>query len=130
MKNRFLNFVKWFFIVLGVLFLFEMLILSGIFMGFNSIKETEFKPASNMAKLKEIRPVIDYAEKYKTENNSYPKSVDVKLKNGEYTYETMNNSNCFKIIYKNKNVQKDYSKCSINTENSNSATESYSEITK
>ena len=39
MKERFLNFIKWFFIVLGVLFLMQLLILSGIFIGFNTIKE-------------------------------------------------------------------------------------------
>ncbi len=127
MKERFLNFIKWFFIILGILFLIQLLIMSGIFIGFNSIKETEIKPAN--ANLKEIRPIINYVEDYREKNNKYPDSVDIKLKHGEYTYETGNNSNCYKIIYNNIKTKKEYGSCTINSENSNSKTETYSETT-
>ena len=46
--------------------------------------------------LKEIQSIVDYAEKYRSENNKYPDSVDIKIKKGEYNYETSNNSNCYK----------------------------------
>ena len=130
MKERFLNIVKWFFIILGVLFLLQLLLLSGIFIGFNSIKEPDIKIKPVNANSKEIQPVVDYVEKYRTENNKYPDNVDVKIKKGEYKYETSNNSNCYKIIYTNKKTEKTYSCCTINSENSNSREESFSEITK
>ena len=128
MKERFLNFLKWLFIVLGILFLIQLLILSGIFIGFNSFKESGFKVEN--ANKKEIQPIIDYVEKYRAENNKYPDSVDVKIKKGEYEYSTSNNSDCYKITFKNKKFEKEYNCCTINTENSNSKSESYSEITK
>ena len=129
MKERFLNFLKWFFIVLGVLFAIQLLILSGIFIGFNSIKEPEIKIENNKS-LKELQPIIDYAEKYRSENNRYPDNIDIKIKKGEYKYSTSNNSNCYQLIYDYKKVHKDYGCCTMNSENSNSKSESYSEIRK
>ena len=131
MKERALNFLKWFFIVLGVLFFIQLILLSGIFIGFNSIKEPNFKDIKvENTNLKELQPVIDYAEKIRAENNKYPENVDIKLKKGEYSYETSNNSNCFKVIYTNKKNEKTYECCTINSENSNSKSESYSEVVK
>ena len=127
MKERFLSFIKWFFIVLGVLFLIQLLILSGIFIGFNTVKESDIKPTS--PNLKELQPIIDYVDKYKKENNKYPSAVDVKLKKGEYEYTTSNDSNCYKITYKYKKTTKEYNCCTINSENTNSKSESYSEFT-
>ncbi len=130
MKERFLNFLKWFFIVLGILFAIQLLLLSGIFIGFNSIKEPDLKIKTNNANLKELQPIIDYAEKYRQENNKYPDSIDIKLKKGEYKYSTKNNSNCYEIQFNYKNKEKNYGCCTMNSENSNSKSESYSEITK
>ncbi len=129
MKERFLNVLKWFFIILGVLFLFQMLILSGIFIGFNSIKEPDIKIKPSDMKLKEIQPVVDYAEKYRSENNSYPDKIDIKIKHGTYKYETSNNSNCYKIEHIYKDIKKEYECCTLNSENSNSKSESFSQTT-
>ena len=128
MKERFLNFIKWFFIILGILFLIQLLILSGIFIGFSTIKEPDVKVEN--VNLKEIQPIVDYADKYRKENNKYPENVDVKIKKGEYKYSTSNNSNCYQITYTHKNTTKEYSCCMTSSENSNSKSESYSEVTK
>lgn len=130
MKERFLNFIKWFFIILGVLFLIQLLLLSGIFIGFNSVKEPDIKVKPHNSNLKEIKPIIDYVEKYRSENNKYPDSVDIKIKKGEYRYETSNNSNCYKVVFENKKNKKEYSCCTLNSENSNSKSESYFETVK
>ena len=130
MKERFLNFLKWFFIILGVLFFIMLLLLSGIFIGFNSVKEPNFNDIKlENANLKEIQPVIDYAEKYRSENNKYPSEVSIKLKKGEYKYSVKNDSNCFEVEYNYKKIQKNYGCCKMNSENSNSKEESYSQIT-
>lgn len=133
MKERFLNFLKWFFIVLGVLFFIQLLLLSGIFICFSAIKEPdiksfEIKPVN--IKAKEIQPIIDYAEKFRSENNKYPDSVDIQIKKGEYEYSTSNNSDCYKIIYKNKKSENTYERCTMGSENSSSKSESYLEVTK
>ena len=128
MKNKFLNFIKWFFIILGVLFFIQLLILSGIFIGFSSIKEPNIKVEN--ANLKEFQPIIDYVEKYRQENNKYPENVDIKVKKGEYKYSVSNNSNCYKIMFSLKNIEKNYECCTLNSENSNSKSESYSEVRK
>jgi len=131
MKERVLNFLKWFFIVLGILFFIQLILLSGIFIGFSKIKEPDFKDIKvENANLKELQPIIDYAEKYRNENNKYPESVDIKIKKGEYKYSTSDNSNCYKIIFENKKIKKEYNCCTLNSENSNSRQESYSEVTK
>jgi len=130
MKERFLNVLKWFFITLGILFLIQLLLLSGIFIGFHSIKDSDINIKPVNANLKEIQPIVDYAEKYRLENNKYPDKVDIKIKKGEYKYEASNNFDCYKITYTNKKTQKTYNCCTINNENSNSKTESFSEITK
>ena len=107
-----------------------MLILSGIFICFNSVKEPDIKINEPNIKLKEIQPVLDFAEKYRAENNKYPDSVDIKLKRGEYKYKATDNSNCFEIEYTYKNTQKNYGCCKLNTKDSNSKSETYSQITK
>ena len=127
MKERFLNVLKWFFIILGVLFLIQMLILSGIFIGFNTIKEADIKPVD--IKLKEIQPIVDYAENYRNEHKKYPDTVDVKIKRGEYKYETSNNAKCYEIEYTDKKVKKEYGCCRENNDYSNSKSESFSQTT-
>ncbi len=133
MKERFLNFFKWFFIVLGVLFFIQLVIVSGLFVAFSSIKEPDFSSIDikqENINIKEIQPVIDFVNKYREENNKYPDKVDVKIKKGEYTYKTTNNSNCYEINYEYKKVNKNYGACTMSSNNSYSSSQTYSEIKK
>ncbi len=129
MKDRMLNFLKWFFIVLGILFLFQILILLGVFISFNSLTKINFKPIeikqSNI-QTKEIQPIIEYVENYRKENNKYPDSVDIQIKKGEYNYKTTENSNCYEINYQYKNKKENFGACTMNSNNSSAISKVYS----
>ena len=72
MKERFLNVLKWFFIVLGVLFFVQILLVLGVIIGFMGVEKLNFEPDFNKSnlqgmqapKVKDFQPIINYAEKY------------------------------------------------------------------
>ncbi len=134
MKERLLNVLKIFFIVLGVLFLLQILIGFGIVLGFVGFANADFDYVKvDNKKLKNLQPIIKYAEEYKTQNGVYPQKIEnVKVKKGfEYEYSTTNDKNCYTIKANLKdNLVQEYQHCSINSQNSSSKSESYVEYNK
>ena len=129
MKDRFLNVVKWFFIILGVLFLIQLLILSGIFIGFKKADTINIDYSADIS-AKEIEPLIKYIDEYKKENGKYPEKIEnVKLKKGlEYKYNAKDD--CYTIDLTSKKATKQYKKCEKIDDNSSYKTESFSQISK
>lgn len=133
MEKRLLNVLKWFFISLGVLFFALIILIAAlIFMANMFTIDTipNIKPAKT--NLKELQKIIDYAEDYKEQNGVYPQNIEniKENKNIKLDYSTYNNSNCYKIDFKNSktNTTKQYQHCNIKKEGSTSTSESYSEI--
>lgn len=133
MKQRFLNVLKCFFIILGILFLFQILVAIGAFIGFNKIAKADFGIVSKSSKnISKIQPIIDYVEKYRNENGKYPLELkDIKIKKGlNYKYETSNNQGCYSITFDTakEKITRQYQHCAITSQNSNSTSESYIEF--
>ncbi len=133
MKERFLNVLKWFFIIMGVLFLMQMLLIAGAFIGLSSFAKTDINTiGSKSPKIKDIQPIINYVEEYQLKNGKYPEKVEnVKVKKGlNYKYEISKNANCYTITTKKEkdNMQSQYQHCKVSSENSNSSSESYVEF--
>lgn len=129
MKERLIQVVKWFLIILGLLFLLQIIIVAMALFGVSKLSALEFENMS-VKKPREVQSVINYIEKYKKENNMYPQNLDsAKLKKDfEYDYKLSDDKNCYTLeIKSNKNnkVQK-YSKCDKTDENSTAFQESYS----
>lgn len=132
MKERLINIIKWFLIILGVIFLIQILIVLGAVIGISKFANSDMNINKNTSlKLKQMQPVINYAQDYYNKNGKYPVEIDnVKLnKNLEYKYETSKDLNCYTITTKDKksNTTKQYQHCSTKSENSNSSSESYVE---
>ena len=129
MKQRLLNIGKWFLISLGVLFLIQLLLLSGIIIGFNSMDKT-IEPKFSNNQPKEIEPIIRYAQDYKDKYGKYPNTLEgLKLKKGlDFEYKTSDDFNCFDVVVKSKKSTKQYKRCDIKEENINSRSESYNEF--
>ena len=133
MKERILNVLKWFFIVLGILFFAQIILFIGIVIFANTFKEMtipDIKPQKlNNA---EIQKITSYVDKYKEGNGTYPENIDsIKLKdNFEYTYKLSDNSNCYEIELKNKKISSkvNYQKCSISKDGAKSQSENYTEV--
>jgi len=133
MKERLLNVIKWFFIILGVLFLFQLLIGFGLFLGIMGLFDDDINMINYEKKLKPMQNTVKYIEDYRVQNGKYPSNLDgVKLKkNLEYKYETTKDSNCYllKIKSKKDGVVKQYQRCYFDSENGTSSSQSYSEYT-
>lgn len=134
MKSRLLNVLKVFFIILGVLFLLQVLIGLGIIFGFVGFANYDFNYIKvDNKKLKQIQPIIKYVEDYKIQNGKYPEKIEnVKIKKDlKYEYSTTNDKNCYTIKATLKNdIVQEYQRCSIDTTNSSSKSESYAEYRK
>ncbi|MBR3605683.1 MAG: hypothetical protein IKL52_06615 [Candidatus Gastranaerophilales bacterium] len=134
MKERLLNVLKVFFIILGVLFLLQILIGFGIILGLVGFANADFSYIKvDNKKIKQIQPIIKYVEDYKIQNGAYPEKIEgVKVKKGlEYKYSTTKDKNCYTIKADLKDgVIQEYQRCSIDTPNSNSNSESYMEYSK
>ncbi len=132
MKERFLTVLKWFFIVLGVIFFIQILLVLGALLGILAFANTTFKMPENVNKMKDIKPIIKYVQDYQKETGKYPKTVDgIKLKKGlVYQYEPSKDFNCYTITLKSQkdNLTKQYQQCMVKTDNSNSSSESYVEF--
>ena len=130
MKERLLNVVKVFLIILGVLFLIQMLLIIGAIIGLVNFSNIDFEnsPKVNF-QAKEMQPVIKYVEEYKNENGVFPKDIsNLKLKKGlEYKYEPSKDGNCYTIKINKDKQTKQYQRCLIQGENSNSTSESFVE---
>ena len=137
MKERLINVLKWLLITFGVLFLIQILIVIGFVLGLKGFWNNEFSYKNNYNKnLKEMKPIINYAENYKLKNGEYPEKIEnVKIKPDLYfNYETSNNNECYTIKIKpkkadKKDLIKKYQHCSTSSENINSNTQSYIEYT-
>lgn len=121
MKERFLNVLKWFLIVLGVLFLIQLILIVGFVFGMFSIKNADIS-SFNTSKDKEITSIVKYIDKYKQDNGAYPQDIkEAKLnKNYEYNYELSKDKNCYTISLKSKknSSTKQYQECSTKSDNS------------
>ena len=131
MKQRFINVLKWFFMILGALFLLQILLVLAITFGFTNFAHADLDFINTDKKIKPIQPIIKYVEDYHSQNGKYPEKIEnIKLKNGlDYTYETTKDGNCYTITIKSKkdNLTKQYQYCSVGTKNSSSKSESYIE---
>lgn len=132
MKERFLNVVKWFLIILGILFLLQSLIIIGAILGLVSFANFgssgfDFKKPKN--DIKEMAPIIKYVDKYFEENGQYPKNIDeVKLnKKYDFKYELSKDENCYSIEAKSKKSDeiKQYQECSTKSDDSSSYSQVY-----
>lgn len=135
MKDRFLNVLKWFFIVLGILFFAQIVLLIMIMVFANTSnfnKMYDFQIKQQKLNTKEIQKIIDYIENYKQKNGKYPKTIEgnIKLnKNTEYKYSTSNEDNCYLINVKNTKTSaiKQYQHCNVQKHGSVSISESFIE---
>lgn len=132
MKERSIAFLKWFFIILGIIFFIQILLMILAFVGIKSSYYTSFKVQDNSSKIKEIKPIIEYVENYQRENNKYPDKIEnVKVKKDlNYSYETTKDKNCYTITIDKKDSIKQYQSCKLNLKNSTSASESFVEYSK
>ena len=137
MKERFLNVLKWFFIILGIIFFIQILLAVLFFICFsmqtkiNFNKIGDFSPSKN--NFKQIQPVINYVEDYQAKNNKYPDKIenDFKInKKLDYKYESSKNGNCYTITVNSSkdNKTKQYQHCKVSSDNSSSSSESYVEF--
>lgn len=133
MKERLINVLKWFFIALGILFFALIILIVCLIIIANTYKigtVADIKPAK--PNLKEIQSVINFVEEYKKENGIYPdKAENIKQeKNTQLNYSTYNDSNCYKIEFKNSKTKttKQYQHCIIEKDGSISNSENYSEV--
>ena len=95
MKERIKNVLKWFFIVLGVLYLIQVIFVSGALVGLIGLTKIDLNKFENINKKHSLQPVITQIEDYKTKNNKYPANLEgIKLnKNSEYNYELSKDGN-------------------------------------
>lgn len=136
MKKRFINVIKWFFIILGVLFFIQLLLLIGALKGAASFADASINvnnDKSSSLKLKPLQPIIKYAEDYQAKNGKYPEKIEnVKINpNLYFKYEPSKDFNCYTITSKEKNgnLTKQYQHCLIKSEHSSSTSESFVEYT-
>lgn len=131
MKERLINVLKWFLMILGVLFLLQFLIGLGVIFGLVGLANADLDFINTDKRLKTIQPIIEYVEEYKEENGKYPDKLgDIKLKKDlDYKYEVTKDGNCYTITVKSKkeNMTKQYQYCSLDENNSTSKSESYVE---
>lgn len=147
MKERLLKVLKWFFIILGIIFFIQILIVLFISIGFaatTKISSISFKDlSSSKNNLKQIQPIINYAEDYYLKNNKYPDKIDETIKvkkNLNYKYEVSKNNVCYTITVYPEDVKdrhtlvaekiKQYQHCKSNSSGASSSSESYVEYTK
>ena len=132
MKERFLTVLKWFFIVLGIIFFIQLLLILGAFIGIITFANSTFKMPENINKMKDIKPIINYVQDYQKENGKYPETIEnIKLKKDlTYKYEPSKDFNCYTVTLKSKkkNLTKQYQQCMVKTDNSTSSSESYVEF--
>ncbi len=131
MKERLINIIKWFLIILGILFLFQILLAFLAFFGLSKLDEINFD-STKIIRPKEIQQVINYIEQYKKDNGSYPDNLDnlKKKKDFEYKYELSDDKKCYTVTIKSEkdNTTKQYQRCSSQKDNINSNSESYIEF--
>lgn len=131
MKERLINVIKWLLMILGGLFLLQLLVGFCVVMGLVGFANADLDFLNNDKKLKPIEPIIKYVEDYKKVNGKYPETIEgVKLKRGlEYKYEITKDGNCYTVTIKSKkdNIKKQYQYCSLDSEHSTSKSESYVE---
>ena len=131
MKERLTNVIKWFLMILGGLFLIQLLIGFGVVLGLVGFANADLDFLNTDKKLKPAEPIIKYVEDYRQKNGKYPDKVEgIKLKKHlEYKYETTKDGNCYTITIKSKkdNLKKQYQYCMLDNENASSKSESYVE---
>ena len=132
MKEKIINVLKWFFIVLGVAFLVQILIVITAFVTMKRVTAVNFETIeTNIKKPSEFIPIINYAQEYYDKNGKFPQNIDgIKLKkNLEYDYKTTKDLNCYTVTVKSKknDITKQYQCCKMQDKNSNSNSESYVE---
>lgn len=132
MKERFLNVLKWFLIILGVLFLLQFLLIIGAIAGIVGFANFDFKTYESKTNIKPFENITKYLDKYQQENGKYPDDISsVKAdKNYNFEYDTTSDNNCYTLTAKSKrsNLVKKYNKCSIKSSNSTSTSQSYVEF--
>ena len=133
MKERLINVIKWFFIILGVLFFLQLLIGYGIFLGVMGFMDNDVNLINYDKKIKPMQNVIKYIEDYRNQNGKYPENINEvkKKKNFEYEYEATNDLNCYMLKMKSKkeHIVKQYQHCMFDSDGGMSNTKSYSEYT-
>ena len=134
MKERLTNVIKWFLMILGALFLIQILLVVGAILGVVGFANADLDFLNTDKKLKPAEPIIKYVEDYRTKNGKYPDKLEgIKLKKGlEYKYETTKDGNCYTITIKSKdeNLKKQYQYCMLDSENASSKSESYIEYSE
>lgn len=136
MKERCLKILKWFFIILGIIFFIQILFVFFLSMNFFTQDKINFNRINKLSSAKntnsKIQPIINYVENYRDENNKYPDTIssDVKTdKKLDYKYEVSKNGTCYTITV-NKDKQNKYTQyqhCKDTSANSSSSSESYIE---
>lgn len=131
MKERLAKVIKWFLMILGGLFLIQLLLVLAVINGFIAFSKADLNFINTNKKIKPIEPIVKYVEDYRLKNGKYPEKIEgVKLKKDiDYKYDVSNNGNCYSIVINSKkdNSKKHYQYCQLNSQNSSSKSESYVE---
>ncbi len=131
MNKRLINVIKWFLMILGGLFIIQLLLVFAVIYGFIGFSNADLNFINTDKKIKPIEPIIKYVEDYRLKNGKYPEKIEgVKLKKDiDYKYDVSNNGNCYSIVINSKkdNSKKHYQYCQLNSQNSSSKSESYVE---
>ncbi len=132
MKEKIFEVIKWVLIALGIIFLIQILIIIGAFIGISRLSKMTFDIPNADKIQKELRPIVDYAESYRDKNGKYPQNIEnVKIKKDiDYKYEASKDFTCYTITAKTKknSSTKQYQHCRQNSDNSQSSSESYVEF--
>ena len=89
MKESFLKILKWFFIILGIIFFIQILLFLVLLFGFltetktNITKFNDFSPSKSS--IKQIQSIINYAEEYKDKNGNIMCFLSLEDRNGNET---------------------------------------------
>lgn len=128
MQERLRNVIKWFFIILGILFLIQMFILSGILIGFKTADKSSLSFGGNTPK--EMKEVVKYISEYRNEHSKFPDNLEgFKGKRGfDYSYKLSDKNNCYTVTITGKDSVKSYKYCIYTDKNENASTQSYSEM--
>ncbi len=134
MKERLINVLKWFLIILGVLFLLQFLLIIGAIIGITCLSKTNFEDYTPKANVKPFENIIKYLDEFYEDEGKYPDDISSvkKEKNYDFDYKVNSDKSCYTISAKpnkkNKNIQtKRYQKCYAKTDNSMTTSQSYVE---
>lgn len=131
MFKRIINVFKWILIILGALFLTQIILTFLMVQTLITFPKNDTVSATAAKKPKEIQQVIDYVENYKKTYATYPNDLTgFKIKNGlNYQYTLSEDKTCYTVTIKSEKSDnaKQYSHCQKENDTEKTHSESYVE---